>query len=244
MLEMPRIRAEADDGVVDEWDVLLNAVKSRLKLAVGSGLASAQGPRQLDTMTQLQASVLDCVTALDQLHGMLLELRHQALHDGLTELPNRAYFRRRADQVLASATPQGEVLTVLYIDLDGFKLINDAHGHAIADEALPIVAARLAGTVRSGDMVSRRGGDEFACLLPNLPSREQLSHIACKMFDAVAAPLKIGPLELAVRPSIGIASFPNDGESLEALLESADAAMYHAKQQKSGYAFFDRLGTS
>ncbi len=103
---------------------------------------------------------------------------------------------------------------------------------------LRIVAARLARSVRADDMVSRVGGDEFACLLADVPSREQLSHLACKMFDAVSAPMKIGQLKLTVRASIGIAVCPTDGASAEALLKSADNAMYRAKRQNTGYAFF------
>ena len=88
-------------------------------------------------------------------------------------------------------------------------------------------------------MVCRMGGDEFACLLTEVLSREQLSHLACKLFDAVSAPLKIGALELTVRPSIGIAVCPADGATADGLLRNADSAMYHAKRQQLGYAFFD-----
>ena len=128
---------------------------------------------------------------------------------------------------------------MLYLDLDGFKPINDIYGHATGDELLKIVAARLNQAVRSEDMVSRLGGDEFACLLSDLPSREQLSHMACKLFDAVSAPVKIGQLTLTVRPSIGMAMCHDDGATAEELIKNADVAMYRAKRQQSGYAFFD-----
>lgn len=103
---------------------------------------------------------------------------------------------------------------------------------------LRMVAARLARTGRADDMVNRVGGDEYACLLADVPSREQLSHLACKMFDAVGAPMKIGQLKLTVHASIGIAICPSDGASTEALVKSADEAMYRAKRQNTGYAFF------
>ena len=128
---------------------------------------------------------------------------------------------------------------MLYLDLDDFKKVNDTHGHAVGDELLRVVAARLSRSVRADDVVSRLGGDEFACLLGDLPAREQLSHLACKVLDAVAAPCQIGPLRLHIRPSIGIAVCPSDGETADLLLEHADAAMYNAKRHRSGYAFFD-----
>jgi diguanylate cyclase len=101
------------------------------------------------------------------------------------------------------------------------------------------VAARLTRAVRAGDMVCRMGGDEFACLLDRLPNREQLSHLACKLLDAVAAPVQIGALMFSVRPSIGIVACPTEGASADTLLKRADTAMYRAKRQKTGYAFFD-----
>jgi diguanylate cyclase (GGDEF)-like protein len=131
------------------------------------------------------------------------------------------------------------VLAVLYLDLDGFKPINDRHGHETGDGLLRVVAARLARAVRSDDMVCRVGGDEFVCLLGDVLNRQQLSHLACKLFDAVSAPLRIGTLDLLVRPSIGIAVCPQDGDTTDALLRRADTAMYRAKRQQLGYAFFD-----
>ena len=106
--------------------------------------------------------------------------------------------------------------------------------HSTAD----CVNQLLARAVRASDVVGRLGGDEFACLLADLPGREQLCHLACKLFDAVSAPVKVGTLRLTVRPSIGIAVCPTDGASTDELLKSADAAMYAAKRDRSGYAFF------
>ena len=166
--------------------------------------------------------------------------RHLALHDELTQLPNRSFFRERMEHALAQREQQGQSLALLTLDLDGFKLINDAHGHDTGDAVLRIVAARLARAVRATDMVSRLGGDEFACLMANLHSRDQLSRLACKLFDAVSAPLKTGKLTFNVCPSIGIAIGPSDGVTAEALLESADGAMVRAKRQQTVYAFFDR----
>lgn len=171
----------------------------------------------------------------------------QAQHDSLTRLPNRDGFNQRLQQELLLTHAQlrdpvgstGPSLAVLYLDLDGLKPINDQHGHHAGDQLLRIVGARLARAVRKEDMVCRMGGDEFACLLTEVKSRQHLSHLACKLFDAVSAPLKIGLLQLTVRPSIGIAVCPTDGATAQGLLRHADSAMYRAKRRQLGYAFFD-----
>ena len=171
--------------------------------------------------------------------------RHRAQHDELTALPNGGHFRECVSAALAAnANREASVLqrlAVFYIDLDGFKAINDEHGHAAGDELLRAVAARLAGALRAEDVVGRLGGDEFACLVcaPSL-GRLPLTRLAANMFDAIWAPFQIGPLGLTVRPSIGIALGPADGHSAELLLRHADAAMYRAKRQQSGHAFFNR----
>ncbi len=251
---------------------MFGAVEARLRLTVGERL-DADSPWP-EAAQHVRTSVLECVAALEQLHGTLsralarlgqledevqnksaaladahAELigtqaegqraRHMSLHDSLTSLPNRACFRERLDQVLSHSRPPARPVAMLYLDLDDFKHINDVHGHDTGDELLRIVAARLSRTVRSEDLVSRLGGDEFACLLIGVESRDHLSHLACKLFDAVSAPLQINAFRLTVRPSIGIAVCPSDGHTAEVLLKRADAAMYHAKRQKSGYAFFD-----
>jgi diguanylate cyclase (GGDEF)-like protein len=204
--------------------------------------------------------VLECVSALDQLHTTLtheLDRRRQlesevrdakagerrarrmALHDtdlaAEPQLLSPVAGPRTRPRHAATAAVRGAVP-----DLDGFKAINDAHGHRTGDDVLRIVAMRLARAVRGEDVVNRLGGDEFACLLAELSSREQLSQLACKLLDAVSVPVSIGDLELSVRPSIGIATWPADETSPEALLDSADAAMYHAKREKSGGFFNER----
>jgi len=186
-----------------------------------------------------QASLARALAELADTQAGELHARHLASHDALTALPNGSFLRERIDRSLARAASQRLSLAVLYLDLDGFKQINDTHGHDVGDEVLRIVAARLGRVVRAGDTVGRLGGDEFACLLANLPSLEQLSHLACKLFDAVSTPLQIGKLALSVRASIGIATFPTHGVTAAALLKSADAAMYRAKRERTGYAFFE-----
>ena len=164
--------------------------------------------------------------------------RHLALHDSLTGLPNRRCFGERLDRALAQIEPAHPGLAVFYVDLDGLKAINDRHGHDTGDELLKIVAARLRAALRAQDAVCRLGGDEFACLLTDLLNREQLTHLACKLFDTVSAPMQIGESGLIVRPSIGIVTCPADGNTGAALLKHADTAMYCAKREQTGYAFF------
>ena len=186
----------------EDWNTLFSAVTTRLRSIAGpvAGTPDAQvhGAGQ-----PVHSSVLECAAALDQLHEELAleradgqaegsRTRHLAPHDDLAALPNGNVLRERMDRLLARAGPRKHALAVLYLDLDGFTQINDTHGHAIGDEVLRIVAARLSRLVRAGDTVGHLGGDEFACLLANLPSLEQLSHLACKLFDAVSTPLQIG----------------------------------------------------
>ncbi|MDP1900869.1 MAG: GGDEF domain-containing protein [Rubrivivax sp.] len=165
---------------------------------------------------------------------------HAALHDVLTRLPNRGHFHARLASSLAGADGSAASLAVLYLDLDGFKRINDEHGHDTGDATLCIVARRLAQALRAQDTVCRLGGDEFACLLVAPASREQLSKLARKLFDAVAAPLQVGTQRFSVQPSMGIAMYPVDGTSGATLLKRADAAMFRAKRRQQGYAFFER----
>lgn len=195
---------------------------------------------------QLEVSAFDARTELAQLRAELagsraseLRARHQALHDSLTTLPNRHYFCLRLAQALEAVSLQPSMLAVFFVDLDGFKAVNDAHGHAAGDELLGIIAARLTRAIRSDDMVGRIGGDEFACLLMDIRDRQQLCRLACKVYDSVSAPIKLGELIISVRPSIGVAVYPDCGRSSDALLQSADMAMYRAKRDQTGYAFFD-----
>jgi diguanylate cyclase (GGDEF)-like protein len=122
----------------------------------------------------------------------------------------------------------------MFIDLDDFKSINDTHGHDVGDTVLRGVADRLQASVRGGDTVGRRGGDEFLFLMPEVRDDVAVTDLAMKILDRVAAPLDIDGVALSVRPSIGFALFPDDGQSEPELLKCADLAMYGAKQKKLG----------
>ncbi|WP_428506690.1 diguanylate cyclase domain-containing protein [Roseateles sp.] len=183
---------------------------------------------------------------LDHAHQAARQAQVLARRDSLTGLPNRRCFRerlsltlRQLDRALPAATQTCKEtgLAVLFLDLDGFKAINDVLGHAAGDELLKIVALRQARALRSGDLVARWGGDEFACLRTEGLGREALERLARKLFDAVSAPVQLQGQLVQMRPSIGIACWPADGRSAEALLLQADRAMYQAKRLQCGSVF-------
>src|SRR5262249_14385028 len=122
-------------------------------------------------------------------------------------------------------------LGLLFIDLDHFKVINDRLGHVVGDQLLQAVAARLSGCVRASDTVARVGGDEFTLLLPEIGRAQDLGTVCSKILDCLRIPFRIGPHEISVTASIGGALYPSDGEDADALIKSADTAMYRAKER-------------
>lgn len=175
------------------------------------------------------------------LRGSERQARHQALHDELTALPNRRHLLQQLNQALAQRRSGDLGPTVIYIDLDHFKAVNDAHGHGAGDEVLRITAARLGSAVRQGDMVVRLGGDEFACLLQGITDKELLQRLCAKLRRAVSQPMKIAGLPLRMRASMGVAICPPHGAVAQDLLACADAAMYAAKRDGCGVTFADRV---
>jgi len=165
--------------------------------------------------------------------------RHASLHDALTGLPNRALFLDRLEHGLAQAHRHRWNLAVLFLDLDDFKEINDTYGHEVGDAVLKTVADRLQEHCRSDDTVSRHGGDEFMYLLMAIRDEQDATLISRKFIDAIQAPFPIlaegQKIDLCVKASIGISLFPKDGQSAEALIRKADAAMYEAKRKVSGF---------
>src|SRR5579875_637660 len=162
-----------------------------------------------------------------------------AAYDPLTGLVNRATLLHRLGRAIGRARRSGLQIAVFFIDLDGFKIVNDALGHAEGDELLKAVAARLTASVRGTDTVARLGGDEFALVLEGIADIRDVARIAEKLLHAIEAPIPIGGRETAIGASLGIALFPSSGWEPSALLRRADAAMYRAKQQGGGYHFFD-----
>jgi diguanylate cyclase (GGDEF)-like protein/PAS domain S-box-containing protein len=158
------------------------------------------------------------------------QIEHQAYHDALTGLPNRLLFRDRLTVALASARRLKKPLAVMFLDLDRFKYVNDTLGHSLGDELLKVVADRLRLALREEDSIARMGGDEFTVLLADLATPDDAAKIAIKLLEAVAEPVSVEGHELFVTGSVGIALFPNDGDTAEMLLKNADHAMYRAKE--------------
>ena len=157
------------------------------------------------------------------------QIEYQAYHDALTGLPNRLLFRDRLTIALAHAKRQQLSLVVMFLDLDRFKIVNDTLGHSLGDELLRVIAGRLRSVLREGDTIARMGGDEFTVLLSDLKQDSDAPRIAQKLLDTVAQPLRVEGHELYLTTSIGIAVYPNDGDTAELLLKNADSAMYRAK---------------
>jgi diguanylate cyclase (GGDEF)-like protein/PAS domain S-box-containing protein len=166
-------------------------------------------------------------------------LKHLATHDPLTLLPNRTLFYDHLNHSLQLAHRNRTRLAVLFLDLDGFKTVNDLLGHAKGDQLLQQVAQRLKNALRKSDLVARLGGDEFAFVLENIRSPQDVSRVAEKILGALSRPFLIEGQELSISGSIGIALFPEDGDEPRNLLRHADAAMYRVKGQgKQHYQFF------
>lgn len=153
----------------------------------------------------------------------------QALHDQLTDLPNRRLFKDHLELALVQAERRGQLVGVMFIDLDRFKLVNDTYGHLLGDELLRSFAHRLRGCVRAGDTVARQGGDEFTVLLPDLTNAADALPIAQKILAELDKPFLLGDREFRATASVGIATYPRDGLTAEQLMQNADIAMYEVK---------------
>ncbi|MGY6037227.1 diguanylate cyclase domain-containing protein [Aeromonas sp. AE23HZ002T15] len=160
-------------------------------------------------------------------------LLHQATHDPLTGLPNRALFEARLAQAVTAGGAQGEHFALLYLDCDRFKQINDNLGHAAGDDVLITLARRVQHQLRPMDLVCRLGGDEFAVLLSPLHHRQEVDEVMGRIQRAMAAPVVLGDgQQLVAGVSVGFAMYPEQGTTAEALLQHADGAMYEAKRQR------------
>jgi diguanylate cyclase (GGDEF)-like protein len=162
-----------------------------------------------------------------------LALRHAAMHDGLTGIPNRSTFFAHLETVTAGPVDERRG-AVLYLDLDGFKQVNDTFGHLVGDELLQVVTARVSGSLRPGDLVARLGGDEFAVVLHDVADPTEAGIIADRLVAAVAEPMMIDGREVAVGLSVGVAMVDRSGATVAALVEAADTALYQAKQAGKG----------
>jgi diguanylate cyclase (GGDEF)-like protein len=164
----------------------------------------------------------------------LWELAHQ---DGLTGLPNRILFFDRLGHIHRNAQRYQRRYALLYLDLNGFKAINDRFGHDAGDEVLITVAQRLGQRIRGSDTVARIGGDELAVILSEFAETEALRALAHELIELIERPMQLGATEVSLGASIGAATYPTHGDSPDALLRGADQAMYRAKTQRLGVCF-------
>jgi diguanylate cyclase (GGDEF)-like protein/PAS domain S-box-containing protein len=167
------------------------------------------------------------------------ELEYQASHDSLTGLPNRSLLRDRIEQAIGKAQRDGHQVAVVFVDLDHFKLINDSLGHHVGDRLLLEVADRLIGCIRGHDSVARQGGDEFVIVLTEQHDEHEIIAIVSRLLDVISQPWVDEGQEYGLSCSVGISCYPQDGDDPDALLRSADAAMYKAKASgRSTYHFY------
>ena len=166
-------------------------------------------------------------------------LQHSAMHDALTDLPNRLLLAQRLEQAIAHADEHGSRFATLLIDLDHFKAVNDSLGHAAGDDLLMEVARRLRSAVRSSDTLARFGGDEFVLLINDVSAVAQIEGVIRAVCECLVRPIDLGDLEVHVSLSVGVSLYPSDGADRETLLKHADVAMYQAKRAgRNGFQFY------
>ena len=203
----------------------------------------------IEVLSWLISFVTSVSTALiyERLHQRLslaLEAKQQeyrflATHDGLTRIPNRTLFDDRVERAIHRVGRSGGAFAVLFIDLDGFKPINDRYGHAAGDKTLICVAQRLQSMIRKADTVARLGGDEFAVLLMDVAKPSDIERVLAALLAHIAEPIGIDDYQVALSASVGVAFCPTDGKSLAELKRRADMAMYRAKRRKNAYCIYD-----
>jgi diguanylate cyclase (GGDEF)-like protein len=248
---------------MERWADELSAINEVLVEELARLSPSAELERALDRSEELESNIQASAEAVSSINmGLVMgiatgkkltrklltsntrrkEIGRLAFHDVLTGLPNRMLFNDRLKQVLAQAARHSRGVAVMFIDLDGFKLVNDTYGHDVGDAVLRNVAQRLQASMRAEDTVSRHGGDEFLCIMMEANDERDIAKVAGKMINVIATPTEVGDLKLIVKPSIGIAVYPKDGETAKVLVTKADTAMYRAKRTRKGYVFFNDVG--
>ena len=226
-------------------DLHQQVAQARAVLAdVKQQITGARGQRDgddritlIEVNEQLILSALRSQTDAEQATQALGELSRSYGMDMLTQLPNRVQLQERFHHAIASAHRHRNQIAILFLDIDGFKGINDALGHAVGDEVLKHAAHCIASSVRDVDFVCRYGGDEFVVLVTDLAQARDAALVSQKIASAVASPITIESRTISVSLSIGVSSYPEDGIEADTLIRRADLAMYEAKKLKS-----NRLG--
>lgn len=244
MHEVTTIGRELRRGVAE-----LRARPPALTMASGPAAEPGEAPDPFDRQVARRELRADVAGQLrDKLNRLRLTLvsnqasdqqpHHAALHDPLTTLPNRAHFRLRLGQSQALLLRAGRSLGLLYLGMNGCKQVTTTHSQVVADECVRIVAARLRHALRIDDVIGRVGGAEFACMWPDVSDPKLLATMAGRLLAAVAAPIRIGSIELSMSASAGIAMFPRDGQGTEELIGDAAAAMFRARREHGELAFY------
>ncbi len=214
---------ETEDRLLAALIPLLQAERERL-------------PRLEHRIRRLRRLLVHSHDALRRCRAELSQAREAAGRDALTGLANRHGFEPPLRRELARHAGGSEMLALLFVDLDGFKAVNDRLGHDAGDDLLRIVGARLAAGMRRSDLVCRHGGDEFVCVLPNLSSTTRAGVLAAALLATITEPCRLGNHVVRIQASIGVAIYPRDGDTVPTLLRSADTAMYAAKACHGGVA--------
>ncbi|MEK6546164.1 MAG: diguanylate cyclase [Nitrospinota bacterium] len=172
------------------------------------------------------------------------QIKHQAYHDILTGLPTRLLFYDRLSIAIANAQRVKQRIAVIFLDIDGFKFVNDNFGHNVGDILLQSIAKRLMKGIRKGDTIGRLGGDEFIFILPQITGEEVINMIALRLLNILKEPFLINEHTFQITGSMGISHYPDDGDDIETLLKKADIAMYQAKEKgKNNYQFYYEQAT-
>lgn len=207
---------------------------SRDRRRSGDAALHEEFARLKDVNEALLCSALDAQTRAEHLDRELDELAHAAKLDPLTRLPDRLHLLDRFEHAMAQARRNGTKVAILFVDLDGFKQINDSLGHTVGDQVLQWAAQAIVGAVREVDTVSRHGGDEFVIVLDVVSDADIATVVAQKIIAALAHECRVGEFRVRVSASIGVSLFPDHGEEASTLIERADAAMYQAKRGGAG----------
>ena len=216
-------------------------LRSRRELArVQHDYSDARAAQLVEANEQLVLAALQAESIAETATSHLDELARTSQRDALTETPNRALMLDRLENAIALARRHVTRLAVLFLDLDQFKHINDTLGHMVGDEVLRVVARRLESVVRASDSVSRHGGDEFLVLVGEISQSADAAVIAAKILAVLTAPARVGDHMLRLSASVGIATYPEDGEDAATLISRADAAMYRSKRRRHGGFEFHR----
>ncbi|HEX4777605.1 MAG TPA: diguanylate cyclase [Acidimicrobiia bacterium] len=223
----PVVRRMLD--VVDARTLVVTPIVARGDLLgiVAAGFASAGDVAPL-TLERMEGVADQAAVALDNVR-LLEQVRYGALHDALTDLPNRTLASDCAEEALRRAAADGDGVALLFVDLDGFKQVNDGFGHRAGDTVLAEVADRFRACIRPADLLARLAGDEFLAILPGAADAREAADVAQRLLDALHTPFVIDGRSVEISASIGIARAPEHGEDYETLLQLADAAMYRAK---------------